>query len=76
MDVIQLEQNSHMVKPVELMLSTSLPADWRSPCMTGTKYLEGLGEQDMYPQGFHNLTVAFSSISPSKYGSFDVGMLF
>ena len=26
--------------------------------------------------GFHKLTVAFSNISPSQYGYFDVGMVF
>ena len=28
------------------------------------------------PHGFHKPTVAFSSISPSQYGYFDVGTLF
>ena len=28
------------------------------------------------PHGFHKLTVAFSSISPSQYGYFHVGILF
>ena len=28
------------------------------------------------PNGFHKLSVAFSSISPSQYGYFDVGTLF
>jgi hypothetical protein len=28
------------------------------------------------PHSFHKLTVVFSSISPSQYGYFDIGMLF
>ena len=32
--------------------------------------------KSIVPQGFHKLTVAFSSISPSQYGCFDVGTLF
>ena len=32
--------------------------------------------KDIVPQGFHKLTVAFCSMSPSQYGYFDVGTLF
>jgi hypothetical protein len=32
--------------------------------------------KDIVPHGFHKLAEAFSSISPSQYRYFDVGMLF
>ena len=35
--------------------------------------LENSVRKTIVPHGFHKLTVAFSSISPSQYGYFDVG---
>jgi hypothetical protein len=70
-----LKEDVQYLAPQCNFMQFQLPA-CTSSLKCGSSSCDSSVWKGIVPHGFHKLIVTFSSISPSQYGYFDVGILF